>query len=61
MTSNDACYSSLPKSSSVMQSKFMMDKQKKVPTLAVFKEFHSDLATDRISTRDDESDFEFDK
>lgn len=29
--------------------------------LPVFKEFHSDLATDRISTRDDESDFEFDK
>ncbi len=34
---------------------------KQVKVLSVFKEFHSDLATERISTKDDESDCEFDK
>lgn len=30
-------------------------------TLPLFKEMHSDMAQDRISTRDDESDCDFDK
>ena len=37
----------------------MSGKMSKV--LPVFKEFHSDLATEIISTKDDESDSEFDK
>jgi len=36
-------------------------KGNKSKVLPVFKEFHSDLATERISTKDDESDCEFDK
>jgi hypothetical protein len=38
-----------------------LGKQKQAPLLPVFKEFHSDLAEERASTKEDESDGEFDK
>lgn len=41
-----------------IQATFLTEKQ---PRLPVFKEFHSDLAQERISTKEDESDSDFDK
>lgn len=40
---------------------FMILGGKQGSTLPVFKEFHSDLTADRASTKEDESDCEFDK
>jgi hypothetical protein len=61
ITSTNTPMSTITKKNLGLPSKFFVEKQKQSSTLPVFKEFHSDLATDRVSTRDDESDFEFDK
>ena len=41
-----------------IQPTFLNDKNWRLP---VFKEFHSDICQERISTKEDESDCDFDK